>query len=403
MAKDGTYNKVPLKKINNAVVGAETDFTVTSFNNFIKPLLMAASLLFVLLGYNLFRVYENSQPYYYMTLDINPSMEMSVTKDLKIIHFRPLNEDAKNLSAGMKISGQSLYQEIGELVKKAAEKGYLKQNQDNYIVSSLVSNKGNSIFTSPDSNVNRISYDQVNYNIEKALEKRNIEVKLVVLKADKKTRQEAENKGLSTGKYLIYRKLVNMGSNLSIDDFKKNSITKLINTKQIKLPTDADITIKVVGKYNKLHKNFNKRNVGNTNYPGNTLNQKSLHDNDLAKKTNKYIGNKILREFDKNYKNITNKVNNTATKKNDETTKPKKNTNNTSPGNSVNKPLPSKANKENSTSSDTDKTGTDQTDADNNLKRTNQSDKNSQNKSSNDHKNKSSGTKNNQSKNNKKT
>lgn len=265
LTKDGIYHKVPLNKVNNAVVGAETDFSPSSLNSFLKPLLMVASILIVLLGFNIFRIYENAQPYYYLTLDINPSIEMSVSKNLKILSFQPLNEDAKKLTAGTEINGRDLNSAIGILVNRAVDQGYLKQGRDNYIVSSLTStgnNTGNAadintntgtgnaadISTAIDTNVDKIIYDQISNNIEKALKKRDIQVKMVMLKTDKQTRQEAKKEGLSTGKYLIYRKLIDSGSKISLEDIKKNSITKLINTKQINLPNDTGIIIKTIGK-----------------------------------------------------------------------------------------------------------------------------------------------------------
>lgn len=238
LSGDGSYEKIPSSRVKNPRVGAETEFFPVNWVNRIKPLLMVACLLVFVLGLNMFRLAQGHVAEAYVSLDINPSVELAVDKNVKVVEVSALNEDAQKLVNDMDLEGKNLYAALRLIVNEAAAEGYIRPNQKNYVLSTV---------TAGSKSENLINYDNIALNLQESVSDKGLDVEFVILAADMKVRTEAKNKGLSTGKMIVYQNSLDSGEQLTVDQVKENSLTKLVNTHQIKLvPANNKAFVKTI-------------------------------------------------------------------------------------------------------------------------------------------------------------
>jgi len=90
----GTYERIPVPR-QGARVGAEVSYSYQAVSSPIfKPMALVASFLLLFVCYSLFNQSSLPVAVAYVSLDINPSLEMSVGKDMKVINVTCFNNDA---------------------------------------------------------------------------------------------------------------------------------------------------------------------------------------------------------------------------------------------------------------------------------------------------------------------
>ena len=73
-------------------------------------------------------------PAFIVTLDINPSVELQISEDHQVIEVEGLNQDGKDLLSKVKVLGKDLRVAIALIGEQAKKDGYLKQGQNEVIV-----------------------------------------------------------------------------------------------------------------------------------------------------------------------------------------------------------------------------------------------------------------------------
>jgi len=215
---DGSYEKIPLPA-QGTQVGAELAYRRFPLSYNMKPLLMAASLLIVFMSFALLPKAYLPQAAAYVSLDINPSLEMAVDKNLNVINVQYFNDDASNLIPPEEIEGLNIYDALRELIAKAIEQNYIKLGEDNLIIST-VSPSG----TDP----MPINQEVVSQFLENTITASGYTSQVTVYSASDEIRATAKGEGLSPGKYLVYQQLIKTDNQVSIDEVKKNNVRQLI-------------------------------------------------------------------------------------------------------------------------------------------------------------------------------
>ncbi|MCM3735173.1 anti-sigma factor domain-containing protein [Bacillus cytotoxicus] len=123
------------KKLNSYVIGQEIEFQEqekrqVSFS--VPSILKPASLIFAC--FLCVFLFLFSQPeekaLAYVSIDINPSLEASVTKDLRVTELRACNEDGKRILKELKRwKNEPLQDVVRAIVKQSKEDGYLTSDK----------------------------------------------------------------------------------------------------------------------------------------------------------------------------------------------------------------------------------------------------------------------------------
>ncbi len=123
------------RKSHSYMIGEEVSFNEQeqrvprfSIPSFLKPasLLVACFLCVFLFFYN----QPEEKALAYVSVDINPSLEASVTKDLRVIELRACNDDGKRILNEMKRwKNEPLQDVVRTIVKQSQEDGYLTNDK----------------------------------------------------------------------------------------------------------------------------------------------------------------------------------------------------------------------------------------------------------------------------------
>ncbi len=222
----GTYERIPAPP-RGARVGAEVSYSShTAIAPVLKPMALVASLLIMFVCWSLFSQVGMPVAVAYVSLDINPSLELSVDKNLNVIDVKYFNDDAANLLNQERLKGTNLYDALATVVNQAIAANYIKTGQDNLIVSTITPAGA---ATAP------VDQQSIQQYLEKSINKGGLTGEVRMYSASGEFRAEAENEGLSPGKYLIYEQLKETGDQVSIDDVRNNNIRELVDTYKLSL------------------------------------------------------------------------------------------------------------------------------------------------------------------------
>ncbi|WP_276307753.1 anti-sigma factor domain-containing protein, partial [Bacillus cereus] len=182
------------RKAHSYMIGEEISFNEQkqraprfSIPSFLKPasLLVACFLCILLFFYN----QPEEKVFAYVSVDINPSLEVSVTKDLRVIDLRACNDDGKRILKEMKRwENKHLQDVIRTIIKQSQEDKYLT-NDKQVLLTAVTKDKS------------------IEPQLEKAMQelKKEYEIKHVTVEYQNSTMQMRENAkkaGIGTGVYI---------------------------------------------------------------------------------------------------------------------------------------------------------------------------------------------------------
>ncbi len=100
---------------------------------FFKLSLAMACLLLMFLGMNTYRT--NFRSFATICLDVNPSIEVSINRNEKVLQVNALNEDAEKIIDGMDFKGSDLKVTVNALIGSLVRKGYINEINNSILVS----------------------------------------------------------------------------------------------------------------------------------------------------------------------------------------------------------------------------------------------------------------------------
>ncbi|MEW9094727.1 MAG: anti-sigma factor domain-containing protein [Clostridiaceae bacterium] len=206
MAEDCTFKRI--RKSQGLQEGMEIYFEerdIIEKSNFtIKSISKVVAAIFVFTVTSLYSLYfwnENYRSVALLAVDINPSVEMNINKNYRVIQILALNEEASKLPLE-NLKNYSVTDALEKIVEMAEAEGYIKKDESNHVLVTSVELKSN--------NESNEDLDQIliegKEKIEKVSNERGQQVEVVAIKSDKETLNEAKKEHISVGKMEIYKK-----------------------------------------------------------------------------------------------------------------------------------------------------------------------------------------------------
>lgn len=307
MAEDCTFKRI--KKSDGLEEGMEiyfedrdiiknSNFTIKNISKGVAAVLIfAVTSLYVLGFWN-----ENYKSVALLAVDINPSVEMEINKNYRVIKISALNEEASKLPLE-DLKNYPLIDALEEIVEMVETAGYIKKDESNRVLVTSVELKSND---EGDKNLDNLIMEGKK-KIEEVSNERGQQVEVVTIKSDRETLNKAKEENISVGKMEIYKEIEDENKNRD-----KNEIMELKDKK-------SEESIKEVEKNEKVKKNNNENN-GNKNNP-----IKEKNENNKNKKGN---GNSKDKKDKENNKNKEKNENNKNKKENENSKDKKENGNN---------------------------------------------------------------------------
>ncbi|WP_366922597.1 anti-sigma factor domain-containing protein [Metallumcola ferriviriculae] len=155
--------------------------------------------------------------YAYISMDINPSVELAVSSRGTVTEVNPLNNDGARLVAAAEVKRLPVDNAVAVLLRKAREMGYLDTG-DNTVVFSVNPIQGEAKERLKlASRLRNTAYN----NLPK-------ETTVSTVSVGSELREEAKSMGLSAGKYAILMEAREQGLEVSVENLKTSSIIKAI-------------------------------------------------------------------------------------------------------------------------------------------------------------------------------
>ncbi|PLR97514.1 anti-sigma factor domain-containing protein [Bacillus sp. T33-2] len=186
--------------------------TFPLFNSFRVKALASFALALILVFAALLPFYPSSKVYAYMSIDVNPSIEIAMNQDLQVVTLRGYNEEGKSIIAGLDNWEKQDAVVVGEAILTEMKKqGYFKTNRE-IVIATVYAGQ------SKDSIDKRLSA-QIN-GLKKAATATSLSV--TVIRGSNEQRESAQKQGLTTGKY-IDRQSQNNKDSLKTDNKQKET------------------------------------------------------------------------------------------------------------------------------------------------------------------------------------
>lgn len=276
MTKKGTFIKV--KNTGKYTVGYEADLPPAIFLNAkLMAGIASAAIFLIAVGLGFF-FYIN--PYSYVNIDINPSIEITANIFDRIINVTALNDSAQKIINDLSVKNKALDLGVEQVVSSAVRNGYLQDEKTNAIMLTV---------TSTNESKNKQLQEKVAEVVENKIKSDKIDSEIVVEEVTEKSRSEAIKQGVSPGKLKLAQQLTELDPKLKTKDVVNKPVKEIL--KSIRQHTKPEKPDK---KDNKNIDNKDKNNNKNSNENKNndikeSKNNKNNNDasNDKNNKNNK--------------------------------------------------------------------------------------------------------------------
>ncbi len=281
MTKKGTFIKI--KNNGKYTVGYEADITSGLFAN-VKLMTSAASAALFLLAVGL-GIFLYTNPYSYINIDINPSVQITANIFDRVIKVTALNHDAEKIIEDLSIKNMNLDQGIEQVVGNAVKNGYLKDEKTNAIMLTV---------TSTSDRKNKKIQEKVSVVVEKKIKSDKINSEVLIEEVNDKSRNEAIKQGVSPGKLKLVQKLIGLDPSQKAEDLINKPVKEILNSiryysksqKPAKQDNNNDSNKKDTTSNNKSNIK-NSKNINNNNNINNNKNNNNNTNNNINNNSNK--------------------------------------------------------------------------------------------------------------------
>ncbi len=160
-----------------------------------------------------------NMPVNYISLDINPSVELGINAFNTIVSTEGYNDDGNLLLKEKKLTNLSLEKAIGELVQEAAKKGFIADDGSTVIAVTAESNNEKTA-----AKLQSTSSEGVNL----ALATKNLAAIVYADCSSLELRTKAKEMGISPGKYKLIEILQTLEPGITADQYKNAKITDIM-------------------------------------------------------------------------------------------------------------------------------------------------------------------------------
>jgi len=158
----------------------------------------------------------------YISVDINPSVELTMSNRYNIIDAQAINADGEKILAGVDIKGSNVKNAVASIAEEAIELGFIRKNYDNEALLS--------VSLLPGVNIDKDVFEKTLVaSANSVLQKNKIEVAFQTIHVPSVVRENAKKKGLSSGKYAVLIEAVNAGLSVTEKDMQEKSIVVAIS------------------------------------------------------------------------------------------------------------------------------------------------------------------------------
>jgi len=275
--KIGYYND------NNMIINRVNDILGRIFMKKKMSLALSAGLILSLAGGGY--AYAKT-PVGYVSMDINPSIELGVNAFDKVVSVEAYNEDGKKILECTNLINYDIKNAVDTVVANAISDGYIKEDGSSAIEITTATDK--------DAVATKLR-DSLKEAADKTLHNNDVEAEVETENVALARRDEARKLGITPGKLNLIQKIQELDPTINVEDYKSSSV-KEIQKKTIELrknnkitetsTDDSDKTSDIVTEEN----NNSSDSKDNNNSSGNDKKEENINSNKGNNNTDATIG-----------------------------------------------------------------------------------------------------------------
>lgn len=204
MTDECSFHEV--KKHFNAIEGMEVEFTsrdivVNRYSGYKSLVSIAAAVIFILItSLSLITYWQfNLKPVMLLTIDINPSIEIEVNGKQQILSITPLNNEGSQIVANIEYKRRNVEDVIELIVQRADDAGYIKDDEDNFILITTVALKDKVKMNEESQQI----LDTLKVSVEKMATSKGEQITVVTAEASEELYKKAKTEKISVGKIYL--------------------------------------------------------------------------------------------------------------------------------------------------------------------------------------------------------
>jgi hypothetical protein len=177
----------------------------------LKHVLTLSAALLITFG-SLFPMYQSNQAYAYMSIDVNPSIELALNKKMQVVELTAFNKEGKEIISHLEDWKKQDVTKITEtIIAEMGKEGYLNNNKQLIISTVKTEAAEKEIEKQLEANIKEIEATATQQQLE-----------LTVVSGTEQDLEKAHQLGLTTGKYQT--KSLNKGNGKEKTNVKKESM-----------------------------------------------------------------------------------------------------------------------------------------------------------------------------------
>ncbi len=222
---NGEFEKI---KNNNFKVGYEVN--LDQYNGFSKETvsnigtlrkIVSIAAVFMIIFSLSYGVYSYNTPYSYVSVDINPSVEITANVFDRIINIEGINNDGEKLVSLKHYKNKKVRDGIGNIIESAVKEGYIKPEYSNMVLLTIASRDTEKS--------ERIEKD-IEEVVGKEINTSEIDSTIYIEKVETKKHDDAKNLGISPGKYLLIEKMKESEPEIKYEDWKEAPVREIMKS-----------------------------------------------------------------------------------------------------------------------------------------------------------------------------
>ncbi|MFD2610959.1 anti-sigma-I factor RsgI family protein [Paenibacillus gansuensis] len=240
MTPDGQFKKVR-RSPHNLQIGEEIDTTpAAAWRHRPMQALFSAAAAAVILFVVIFTAVggfgsNSTMPMVaaYVTMDINPSIELGIDSRQNVVEARGVNDDGNRILHSISVMGLSLDEAADRIVDQLDKTGYLAKADGDIVISSTL--------MKDDTKLEKVHLAEkvkrkVSDSIRKKHPLKSSDFPVTAMETPKELRQEALDYGVSPAKLAFYLQAKHTGTAVAWDEIKTKSIHKIVQENETLRP-----------------------------------------------------------------------------------------------------------------------------------------------------------------------
>lgn len=166
---------------------------------------------------------DSDQVMAYVSVEINPSVELAIGENKKVLGADPYNSDGARILRERPIVGLSVDDAVAAITEQAITDGYINKERENAVLIAMAPAQGQVLENGFETELLQAA--------SSVIEKNQLVATVEAFYSSSELRLAAKDKGVSVGRYTVVLEANANNVELSVDDIKHNSIGEVIKEK----------------------------------------------------------------------------------------------------------------------------------------------------------------------------